>query len=79
MKLTEYLFNEYKTLTNKYIAASQLLRELLPSFTRLPESDRVPTSKKCKELLREIDKIEWEIEIALARLRNIRRRLLELL
>jgi hypothetical protein len=79
MKLNEYLFNEYKTLTNKYIAASQQLRELLPRFTRLPQSDRVPTSKTCKELLRELDKIEWEIEIALARLRNIRRRLLELL
>jgi len=79
MKLNEYLFNEYKTLTNKYISASQLLRALLPRFTKLPESDTVPKSKTCKELLREIDKIEWEIEIALGRLRNIRRRLLELI
>ena len=32
MKINEYLFNEYKVLTNKYIAASQHLRELLPRF-----------------------------------------------
>jgi hypothetical protein len=79
MKLNEYLFNEYKTLTNKYISASQQIRELLPRFTLLPDSDTVPKSKTCKELLRELDKIEWEIEISLARLRNIRRRLLELI
>ena len=79
MKLNEYLFDEYKTLTNKYVSASKLLRELLPRFSRMPESDTVPKSKTCKELLRELDKIEWEIEIALARLRNIRRRLLELI
>jgi hypothetical protein len=79
MKLNEYLFREYKLLTNKYIDASQHLRELLPRFTRLPQSDRVPNSKTCKELLRELAKIEEEIEIALARLRNIRHRLLELI
>ncbi len=79
MKLNEYFFDEYKTMTNKYVAASQMIRALLPRFTRLPESDTVPKSKTCKELLRELDKIEWEIEISLARLRNIRRRLLELI
>jgi len=55
------------------------LRELLPSFTKLPQTDKVPKSNTCKELLRELDKIEEEIEIALARLRNIRHRLLELI
>ncbi len=79
MKINEYLFMEYKVLTNKYITASQHLRELLPRFTRLPQSERVPNSRTCKELLRELDKIEEEIEIALARLRNIRHRLLELI
>lgn len=79
MKINEYLFREYKVLTNKYIVASQHLRELLPRFTKLPQSEKVPTSKTCKELLRELDKIEEEIEIALARLRNIRHRLLELI
>ena len=79
MKLNEYLFREYQVLTNKYIVASQHLRELLPRFTRLPQSDRVPNSKTCKELLRELSKIEEEIEIALARLRSIRQRLLELI
>lgn len=79
MKLNEYLFDEYKTMTNKYVAASQQIRALLPRFTKLPDSDTVPKSKTCKELLRELDKIEWDIEIALARLRNIRRRLLELM
>jgi hypothetical protein len=79
MKINEYLFNEYKVLTNKYLAASQHLRELLPRFTKLPLTDKVPKSNTCKELLRELDKIEEEIEIALARLRNIRHRLLELI
>ncbi len=79
MKINEYLFNEYKALTNKYIEASQHLRELLPRFTSMPQTDKVPKSKTCKELLRELDKIEEEIEIALVRLRNIRHRLLELI
>jgi hypothetical protein len=79
MKLNEHLFREYKALTNKYIIASQHLRELLPRFTKLPQSDRVPNSKTCKELLRELDKIEEEIEATLARLRSIRHRLLELI
>jgi len=49
MKINEYLFNEYKVLTNKYIAASQHLRELLPRFTKLPQTDKVPKSNTCKD------------------------------
>jgi len=79
MKLNEYFFNEYKTMTSKYVSASQMIRDLLPRFSRLPESDTVPKSKMCKELMRELDKIEWEIEVSLTSLRNIRRRLLELI
>ncbi|MFH1662532.1 MAG: hypothetical protein ABH934_01220 [Chloroflexota bacterium] len=79
MKINESLFNEYKVLTNRYIAASKHLRELLPRFTQLPQTDKVPNSKTCKELLRELDKIEEEIETTLTRLRSIRHRLLELI
>lgn len=78
MKMTEYLFGEYKVLTNKYVAASQQLRELLPRFAKLPQTEKIPSSNTIKELLRELDRVEEEIEGALARLRNIRRRLMEL-
>jgi hypothetical protein len=79
MEMTEYLFGEYKLLTNKYIAASQQLRQLLPRFAKLPQSEKIPSSKTTKELLHELDKIEEEIEGTVARLRSIRRHLMELL
>ncbi len=79
MKMTEYLFGEYKALTNQYVAASQHLRELLPRFAKSPRTEKVPSSNTIKELLRELDKIEEEIEGALGRLRNIRHILLGLL
>lgn len=79
MKLTEYLFEEYRDLTKKYVGVSQQLRELLPRFSDLPKTSKVPTQKINKELLRELDRIEEEIHNVLVKLRNIRRRLLELL
>ncbi len=79
MKLTEHLFNEYHDLTTKYVAASKHLRELLPRFTQLSQTSTVPTQKMTKELLRELDKTEEEIEEALAKLRSIRHRLMELI
>ena len=78
MKISEYLFREYKALTNSYLAASQKLRELLPRFVKMREDERVPPSMKCKELIRDLDKVENDIEETLSKLRNIRRRLLEL-
>jgi hypothetical protein len=79
MKISEYLFSEYKLMTTKYVAASQQMREMLPRFTRLPQTDKVPTPKVTKELLREMDKLERSIEDALMRSRNIRHTLLDLL
>ncbi len=79
MRISEYLFSEYKIMTTKYVAASKQMRELLPRFTRLPQSEKVPTPKAAKELLREMDNLERSMEEALMRSRNIRHNLLELL
>ena len=79
MKVTEHLFAEYRDLTKKYVGASQHLRELLPRFATLSKKRKAPTQKVIKELLLELDKTEDEIQGTLARLRNIRSRLLEIL
>ena len=79
MKITEYIFEEYRDLTKRYVNASKQLREMLPRFAALPKTTRVPTQKVVKELLRDLDKTEDEIQGTLAKLRNIRRRLLEIL
>jgi len=79
MKITEYLFNEYRDLTAKYVDASKHLRELLPRFTQLYDSSTVPTQKVTKGLLRELDKVENEIEVSLVKIRSIRHTLLDLL
>jgi hypothetical protein len=79
MKISEYLFSEYKFMTTKYVTASKQMRELLPRFTRLPQTEKVPTAKAAKELLRDMDKLERSIEDALVRSRNIRHTLLDLL
>ena len=79
MKLSEYLFSEYKTMTTRYVAASQQMRDLLPSFTKLPQTGKVPPPKVTKEMLRDLDKLERTIEDALMRSRNIRHTLLDLL
>lgn len=79
MKISDYLFSEYKQMTSRYVAASKQMRELLPQFTKLPQTDKVPTPKVTKELLREMDKLERSIEDALMRSRNIRHTLLDLL
>ena len=79
MKITEYIFEEYRDMTKKYVGVSQQLRELLPRFSALPKTSKVPTQKATKELLRELDKTEEEIHNVLVKLRNIRHRLLEIL
>ena len=79
MTKTEHLFEEYKVLTDKYLATSQQLRDLLYSFVKLPQTDKLPDSKKTKELLGGLSEIEEQIEDSLTNLRNIRRRLLEIL
>jgi len=79
MKISEYLFNEYKAMTTKYVAVSQKLRVLLPRFSKVQSSGKPPVEKETKELLRELDKIEGEIQDVLEKLRAIRRTLLQLL
>ena len=77
--MSDYLFSEYKQMTAKYVAASKQMRDLLPQFTKLPQTDKVPTPKVTKELLREMDKLEHSVEDSLVKLRNIRHMLLDLL
>ncbi len=79
MKITEYIFEEYRDLTKKYVGVSQQLRELLPRFSDLPKTSKLPTQKITKELLREVDRTEEEIHNVLVKLRNIRHRLLEII
>jgi hypothetical protein len=79
MKLTEYLFSEYRDLTKRYVTASKSLRALLPRFAKISETSKIPNQKTTKELLQELNKAEEEIEGTLIRLRNIRHRLLELI
>jgi len=79
MTKTEHLFEEYKVLTDKYLATSQQLRDLLYSFVKLPQTDKLPDITKTKELLGGLSEIEEQIEDALTNLRNVRRRLLEIL
>ncbi len=79
MKITEYLFSEYRDLTKNYVTASQHLRELLPRFAKISEESKIPTQKVTKEILHELDRTEEEIEAALIRLRNIKHRLMELI
>ena len=54
MQMSEYLFGEYKLLTNKYLAASQQLRELLPRFAKMTQTEKIPSNKTIKELLHEL-------------------------
>jgi len=79
MKVTEYLFTEYRNLTTVYVGASKRLRELLPSFSELHKSEEAPDAKETKKLLLELDKTEDDIQDTLTKIRNIRHTLLGLL
>ena len=79
MKVTEYLFTEYKDMTTKYISASQKLRELLPRFTALNQTAETPGAISIKNLLQELDKIEEDFEDASYKVRCIKHTLVGLL
>ena len=79
MEITESILNEYRELTARYITASQQLRELLPRVTELSKADKLPEPRVLRQLLRDFDKTEEEIETTLARLRRVRHRLLGLI
>ncbi len=79
MKITEDLLNEYRELTAKYITVSQQLRELLPRVTELSKADKLPEPRVLKQLLRDFDKTEEEIEATLVGFRRVRHRLLGLI
>ena len=79
MKVTEYLFTEYRNLTTVYVGASKRMRELLPSFSGLHQSEEMPDAKETKKLLLALDKTEDDIQDALTKIRNIRHTLLGLL
>jgi hypothetical protein len=79
MKVTEYLFSEYRTLTTLYVGASKHLRDLLPSFSKMHQSEETPDAKATKKLLLDLDKAEDDIQDTLSRIRNIRHALLGLL
>ena len=79
MELTVELFNEYRELTEKYVAASQQLRELLPRVTELSKAEKLPEPRVLKQMLRDFDKAEEEIEATLAGFRQVRHRLLKLI
>lgn len=79
MEITEGILNEYRELTARYITVSQQLRELLPRVTELSKADKLPEPRVLKQLLRDFDKTEEEIETTLARFRRVRHRLLGLI
>jgi hypothetical protein len=79
MKVTEYLFNEYKDLTTKYVSASQGLRELLPKFNALNQTGDLPGATSTKNLIQELDKIEENLEDASYKVRCIKHTLIGLL
>ena len=79
MKVTEYLFNEYKDMTTKYVSASQRLRELLPRFTAMNQSGENPSETSTKNLIQDLDKIEEDLEDAAYKIRCIKHTLVGLL
>ncbi len=79
MEITENILNEYRELTAKYITVSKQLRELLPRVTELSKADKLPEPRVLRQLLRDFDKTEEEIEATLARFRRVRHRLLGLI
>ena len=79
MELTEEIFNEYRELAAKYVAASQRLRELLPRVAELSKAEKLPGPRVLKQLLRDFDNAEEEIEATLNGFRQVRHKLLKLL
>jgi len=79
MELTAELFDEYRELAAKYVAASQQLRELLPRVAELSKAEKLPGPRVLKQLLRDFDKAEEEIEATLTGFRLVRHRLLKLI
>jgi hypothetical protein len=79
MKITEDILEEYRELTTRYVNASQKLRELLPRVTELSKAEKLPQTRVLKQLLRDFDKAEEEIEAALVGFRRIRHRFLGLI
>ena len=79
MNVTEYLFREYRDLTASYVEISKQLREMLPTFSDMHESNDAPGIKASKRLLLELDKTETDIHDALLKIRNIKHTLVGLL
>ena len=79
MNVTEYLFQEYRSLTTSYVDVSKRLRELLPTFSNMHESSETPGIKATKRILLDLDKTEDEIQDALQKIRNIKHTLVGML
>ena len=79
MELTEEVFSEYRELAARYVAASQQLRELLPRVTELSKAEKLPGLRVLKQLLRDFDRAEEEIEATLVGFRQVRHKLLKLI
>jgi hypothetical protein len=79
MELTEGILDDYRELTTRYVAASQKLRELLPLVTNLSKAEKLPAPRVLKQMLRDFDKTEEEIEAALVGFRQVRHKLLRLI
>ena len=79
MNVTEYLFQEYRSLTTSYVDVSKRLRELLPTFSNMNESSETPGIKATKRMLLDLDKTEDEIQDALQKIRNIKHTLIGLI
>ena len=79
MNVTEYLFQEYRSLTTSYVEVSKRLRELLPTFSNMHESSETPGIKATKRILLDLDKTEDEIQDALQKIRNIKHTLVGML
>jgi len=79
MNVTEYLFQEYRSLTTSYVEISKRLRELLPTFSNMNETSETPGIKATKRLLLELDKTEDELQDSLQKIRNIKHTLVGML
>ena len=79
MAMTDGMLEDYRGLTARYITVSKQLRELLPRVTDLSKAEKLPAPRVLKQLLRDFDKTEEEIEAALAGFRQVRHKLLGLI
>jgi hypothetical protein len=78
MKTTIEIFTSYKELTENYIAVSQQLRKLLPRVMELSKATKLPEPSVLKQMLRDFDKAEEDIESILSNFRQVRHKLLRL-